>query len=134
MQFLGRIALPVPPSASDFARDAVELSKVAQRPSPRLCAVLESLGVSQYLERLVRHGFDCWESMLDIHEDDFENLMVKLGHRRKLQKKIATSTKIMNIPPQCKDPEVRKRKSDKEHERSETRYGPHLQYLPDVNL
>jgi hypothetical protein len=37
-------------------------------------------------------GFDTWETILDITESDFDALGVKLGHRRKLQRKIASAT------------------------------------------
>jgi NADPH-dependent 7-cyano-7-deazaguanine reductase QueF-like protein len=32
--------------------------------------VLESLGLSQYLERFVAEGFDTWETLQDITEAD----------------------------------------------------------------
>jgi hypothetical protein len=49
------------------------------------------LGISQYLQDFLDQGFDTWETILDITESDFDALGVKLGHRRKLQRKIANS-------------------------------------------
>lgn len=49
------------------------------------------LGISHYLKDFVEQGFDTWETILDITESDFDALGVKLGHRRKLQRKIAES-------------------------------------------
>ena len=47
------------------------------------------LGISQYLDVFLEQGFDTWETILDITESDFDALGVKLGHRRRLQRKIA---------------------------------------------
>jgi hypothetical protein len=108
-------------------RDIVEYPKVAPQLSPRLYAVLESLGISQYTDILAKHGFTSWKSMLNIREDDFEKLGVKRGHRRKLQRQIAISIKKTNTPisHHRNDPlplEINKRKNDEEHERSKKRY------------
>ncbi|KAH6691302.1 hypothetical protein F5X68DRAFT_64788 [Plectosphaerella plurivora] len=54
-------------------------------------SVFEELGISQYLETFVDQGFDTWETILDITESDLDVLGVKLGHRRKLQRRIANS-------------------------------------------
>jgi len=54
-------------------------------------SVFEELGISQYLETFVDQGFDTWETILDITESDLDALGVKLGHRRKLQRRIANS-------------------------------------------
>ena len=53
--------------------------------------IFAELGISQYLQDFVEQGFDTWETILDIKESDFDALGVKLGHRRKLQRKIANS-------------------------------------------
>ncbi|KAI1341561.1 hypothetical protein F5Y15DRAFT_431268 [Xylariaceae sp. FL0016] len=47
------------------------------------------LGITQYLGAFVDQGFDSWETILDITESDLDKLGVKLGHRRKLQRRIA---------------------------------------------
>ncbi|RKF80586.1 putative hmg box protein [Golovinomyces cichoracearum] len=51
--------------------------------------ILTELGLTQYLEDFIEHGFDSWQTVLDITESDFDALGVKLGHRRKIQRKIA---------------------------------------------
>jgi hypothetical protein len=53
--------------------------------------IFAELGVSQYLNDFVEQGFDSWDTILDITETDFDALGVKLGHRRKLQRRIANS-------------------------------------------
>lgn len=66
---------------------------------PDLQAVLERLGLSQYLEVLTAHGFYNWETVLDITEADFVSLGFKLGHRRILQREIATFRGIPSVEP-----------------------------------
>lgn len=56
--------------------------------------VFRELGISQYLDAFVDQGFDSWETILDITESDLDALNVKLGHRRKLQRRIANSRGI----------------------------------------
>lgn len=56
-----------------------------------LADVFAELGISHYLHDFLEQGFDTWETILDITESDFDALGVKLGHRRKLQRKIANS-------------------------------------------
>ncbi|KAG0651006.1 Nucleosome chromatin assembly factor group D 13 [Hyphodiscus hymeniophilus] len=51
--------------------------------------IFAELGISQYLQSFIDQGFDTWDTILDITESDFDALGVKLGHRRKLQRKIA---------------------------------------------
>ncbi|KAL2016416.1 hypothetical protein VTK56DRAFT_3537 [Thermocarpiscus australiensis] len=51
--------------------------------------ILGELGISQYLDVFLEQGFDTWETILDITESDLDALGVKLGHRRKLQRRIA---------------------------------------------
>lgn len=53
--------------------------------------IFTELGISQYLQEFVDQGFDSWDIILDITESDFDVLGVKLGHRRKLQRRIANS-------------------------------------------
>jgi len=53
--------------------------------------IFQELGIAEYLETFKDNGFDTWEIVLDITESDFDYLKVKLGHRRKLQRKIANS-------------------------------------------
>lgn len=63
---------------------------------PDLSEVLDRTGLSSYLDRLTAQGFVDWETVLDITEDDLSNLGFKLGHRRTLQREIAT---FRGIPP-----------------------------------
>lgn len=56
-----------------------------------LADIFTELGISHYLHDFIEQGFDTWETILDITESDFDALGVKLGHRRKLQRKIANS-------------------------------------------
>ncbi|KAL8786371.1 MAG: hypothetical protein Q9195_008236 [Heterodermia aff. obscurata] len=56
-----------------------------------LAPILARLGLGQYLDRFVAEGFDTWGTLLEITEGDLEELDVKLGHRRKLQREIAIS-------------------------------------------
>ncbi|KAK4105492.1 hypothetical protein N658DRAFT_121285 [Parathielavia hyrcaniae] len=53
--------------------------------------VFAELGIIQYLDVFLEQGFDTWETILDITESDLDALGVKLGHRRKLQRRIANS-------------------------------------------
>jgi hypothetical protein len=51
--------------------------------------ILAELSLSMYLHDFVEQGFDNWYTIFDMGESDFDALGVKLGHRRKLQRKIA---------------------------------------------
>ncbi|KAK5663257.1 hypothetical protein OQA88_3684 [Cercophora sp. LCS_1] len=57
----------------------------------QLEVIFGELGIAQYLSAFVEQGFDSWETILDITESDLDALGVKLGHRRKLQRRIANS-------------------------------------------
>lgn len=57
---------------------------------PVLSEVLHRIGLAEYLQPLVANGFHDWETVLDITEEDLANLDFKLGHRRNLQREIAT--------------------------------------------
>lgn len=52
--------------------------------------VLERLGLTEYLQILSDNGFHTWETVVDITEEDLTALNFKLGHRRALQREIAT--------------------------------------------
>ena len=73
-------------------------------------AVLAELGISHYLNDFIGEGFDSWDAILDITESDFDALSVKLGHRRKLQRKIANSAGLS--PNRALAPHVRNLPSD----------------------
>src|ERR1700712_4425707 len=51
---------------------------------------LASIGLEEYHNSLVSSGFDSWESVLGVSEDNLATLVFKRGHRRKLQRQIAT--------------------------------------------
>ncbi|KAF2119662.1 hypothetical protein BDV96DRAFT_610566 [Lophiotrema nucula] len=57
---------------------------------PPLTEILERLGLTEYTDVLTQNGFYNWETVLDITEDDMTALHFKLGHRRALQREIAT--------------------------------------------
>ncbi|KAJ4373034.1 hypothetical protein N0V83_003325 [Neocucurbitaria cava] len=63
---------------------------------PDLSAILERLGLTTYLQVLRENGFHNWETVVDITEEDFATLNVKLGHRRALQREIAS---FRGVPP-----------------------------------
>ncbi|KAI9821565.1 MAG: hypothetical protein M1832_003239 [Thelocarpon impressellum] len=54
-------------------------------------SILSRLGLSQYLDQFVAEGFESWETVLDITEADLVALHVKRGHRRILQREIASA-------------------------------------------
>ncbi|KAH6898304.1 hypothetical protein B0T10DRAFT_555629 [Thelonectria olida] len=56
--------------------------------------IFTELGLTQYLDAFVDQGFDEWDIILDIQESDLDVLGVKLGHRRKLQRRIANARGI----------------------------------------
>jgi hypothetical protein len=58
--------------------------------TPKLSEVLERLGLTGYLQVLSENGFHSWETVVDITEEDLTALNFKLGHRRSLQREIAT--------------------------------------------
>ncbi|KAM3066097.1 hypothetical protein ACMFMG_010560 [Clarireedia jacksonii] len=57
----------------------------------QLQLILCKLDMECYLQRLLDNGFDTWEVLKDITESDMHEIGLKLGHRRKLQREIATS-------------------------------------------
>ncbi|KAF2196467.1 hypothetical protein GQ43DRAFT_383250 [Delitschia confertaspora ATCC 74209] len=61
-----------------------------------LSKILTRLGLERYLDTLVENGFSTWETVLDITEEDLTRLNFKLGHRRTLQREIAT---YRGLPP-----------------------------------
>ncbi|KFZ07441.1 hypothetical protein V502_09862, partial [Pseudogymnoascus sp. VKM F-4520 (FW-2644)] len=59
-----------------------------------LAEIFDELDLAQYLDSFLEQGFDTWDTILDITEPDLDVLGVKLGHRRKLQRKIAATRGI----------------------------------------
>src|SRR5689334_2605646 len=64
-----------------------------------LKAKLDQLGLSQYFETLVSEGFDSWNTVLDVQESDLNQMGVKLGHRRKLQRAISKTRIKIQLDP-----------------------------------
>ncbi|KAL8838748.1 MAG: hypothetical protein Q9170_001997 [Blastenia crenularia] len=58
---------------------------------PGLKSRLSLLGMGQYYPNFLEAGFETWETILDITEDDLDSLGVQRGHRRRLQQEIAFS-------------------------------------------
>lgn len=54
-------------------------------------AVLARLGLSEYADRLIANGFSTWKDLQQVTEDDLERVEMKRGHRRKLQREIASA-------------------------------------------
>ncbi|KFX99809.1 hypothetical protein V490_01647 [Pseudogymnoascus sp. VKM F-3557] len=59
-----------------------------------LAEIFDELDLAQYIDNFLEQGFDTWDAILGITEPDFDVLGVKLGHRRKLQRKIAATRGI----------------------------------------
>ncbi|PVH67557.1 hypothetical protein DL98DRAFT_355825, partial [Cadophora sp. DSE1049] len=55
-----------------------------------LNAFLLNLGLQEYRDILISHGFVSLQDLMVITEEDLARLHFKLGHRRKLQRGIAT--------------------------------------------
>lgn len=58
--------------------------------SSHLDLSLSYLGLGEYFETLVSHGLDTWDKLTGISEETMAELGVRLGHRRKLQREIAS--------------------------------------------
>lgn len=83
------------------------------------------LGLAQYLDAFVDNGFDTWDTILDIQESDLDALGVKLGHRRKLQRRIANARGIapsisLASPAKPTPEETKQQEPPKPKSRSET--------------
>ncbi|KFY32166.1 hypothetical protein V493_00455 [Pseudogymnoascus sp. VKM F-4281 (FW-2241)] len=69
-----------------------------------LVEIFDDIGLTQYLHSFLEQGFDTWDTVLDITEPDFDILGVKLGHRRRLQRKIAEARGISHGHPALASP------------------------------
>ncbi|TAQ87658.1 hypothetical protein B7494_g4030 [Chlorociboria aeruginascens] len=56
----------------------------------RLENVLSRVGLQRYQDSIVQNGFETWTDLLDITEEDMAELQIKRGHRRILQREIAS--------------------------------------------
>ncbi|KAK3063863.1 hypothetical protein LTS18_012148 [Coniosporium uncinatum] len=62
---------------------------IAHHPSVELTSVLDSLGLGEYSHAFIKNGYETWDSVLNITEDDLSTLGVKPDHLRVLQCEIA---------------------------------------------
>ncbi|KAL7961441.1 hypothetical protein V8C34DRAFT_12604 [Trichoderma compactum] len=83
------------------------------RMSQELEAIFRELGITQYLDTFVEQGFDTWETILDIQESDLDALGVKLGHRRRLQRRIANAR---GIDPSISLSSIKSTSEDSKHD------------------
>ncbi|KAE8847429.1 hypothetical protein HRS9122_04336 [Pyrenophora teres f. teres] len=98
------IPIPFPPQTSP----TMAISSASSPTAPNLAAVLHRLGLTEYLHVLTDNGFHNWETVVDITEDDLTTLNFKLGHRRLLQREIATYRGIpqtLSLEPETNSPE-----------------------------
>ncbi|KAF4634458.1 hypothetical protein G7Y89_g3660 [Cudoniella acicularis] len=51
--------------------------------------VLSNLGIEQYLSLFEDAGYGDWDQVCEMSKSDLEELDMKVGHRRKLQREIA---------------------------------------------
>jgi hypothetical protein len=70
----------------------ISISNMARPHIDDLKGRLASIGLEQYHNSLVSSGFDSWESTLGVSEDNLVTLGFKRGHRRRLQRQIATDS------------------------------------------
>ena len=55
-----------------------------------LAQVLSTIDLGGYYHVLTANGFNTWDQMLHITEEQLDGLGFKLGHRRRLQREIAS--------------------------------------------
>lgn len=51
---------------------------------------LQTLSLGQYIDVLQKNGFVDWVTLSKAREEDFDRLEFKLGHRRRLQRELAS--------------------------------------------
>ncbi|KAK4046716.1 hypothetical protein OIO90_006469 [Microbotryomycetes sp. JL221] len=80
---------------------APTLASLQQQQGPKQDVIhfLHSLDLSEYVQSFLQHGFDRMDSVFDIQEQDLEVLGVRRGHRRILQRELASLRGIpSNVP------------------------------------
>ncbi|KAL1638337.1 hypothetical protein SLS56_000145 [Neofusicoccum ribis] len=108
--------------------------------SAELSDTLNRLRLQDYLPALVENGFDSWDVVCDITEEDLAHLGFKLGHRRILQREIAASRGVLGAdsngpsphtmtPPENHD--AQSPASPRVEERTKRRY--RRKPRPDIN-
>lgn len=65
------------------------LSTSNNAPNTHLWLLLNRLGLGTYYSRLVENGFDSWDTVLDITQEDLKQLSFKRGDMRRLQRAIS---------------------------------------------
>jgi hypothetical protein len=89
-------------SVFEEARSFQDLRPFTPSPITNACFdirdILSNLGMPHYIHDFLEHGFDTWEAIVGITESDFDVLGVKLGHRRKLQRLIASAKMTSEVP------------------------------------
>lgn len=60
--------------------------------------VLTWLGMPEYLDRFLRNGFDSWETLCEIREEDLSALDVGQAHQRRLYREIAKARQLNCSP------------------------------------
>ncbi|KAM0753692.1 hypothetical protein T439DRAFT_322578 [Meredithblackwellia eburnea MCA 4105] len=101
-QLQSRSGLPQPFVASSLAHQqqhhhAPPLPASAPRLS--VVAFLEALDLKEYISTFLNEGFDRIESLMDVQEDDFAAMGVKRGHRRIIQRELATLRGVPSTTP-----------------------------------
>jgi hypothetical protein len=82
--------LPFPFSLIPDVTHVMSISSLSGSTMLELKDILERIGLSDYLQILSENGFGNWATVVDITEEDLTTLNFKLGHRRALQREIAT--------------------------------------------
>ncbi|KAK4047459.1 hypothetical protein OIV83_005371 [Microbotryomycetes sp. JL201] len=99
--YRGTAPPPVSPAYAPVVQSNVDQLAQHQTVSQQQAVVnlLHSLGLSEYTHSLLQNGFDRMESLFDIQEEDFEVLGVRRGHRRMLQRELASLRGIPTSVP-----------------------------------
>jgi hypothetical protein len=67
--------------------------------SRQIADFLAEIQLSEYYDLLIQNGFDDMRTLHDIQESDLDALKFKLGHRRKLQRALASLRGIPDLDP-----------------------------------
>jgi hypothetical protein len=84
---------------------------------------LSRLGLGEYFEALVSRGFDNWDTLSEISEETMAELGIRLGHRRKLQREIASYRGQPRTQPLTPPPAVDDEMRDSDEESTSPRAG-----------
>merc|ERR1719401_1684518 len=84
-------AAGLPPQQAALLRQALREEQARRRVADKsnsLVAFLQCVGLEQYADTLLRHGFDEMDTLLLIEEADMKELGLPRGHVLKLRKKL----------------------------------------------